>query len=32
VLGKFSPAVKPKKDTIDITKTYTTEFATAAKS
>ncbi|GAA3548606.1 ABC transporter substrate-binding protein [Kribbella ginsengisoli] len=32
VLGKFSPAVKPKKDSIDITKTYTTEFATAAKS
>lgn len=32
VLGKFSPAVKPKKDTIDITKTYTTEFAKAAKS
>ncbi|TDU91503.1 NitT/TauT family transport system substrate-binding protein [Kribbella voronezhensis] len=32
VLGKFSPAVKPKKDTIDIAKTYTTEFAKAAKS
>ena len=32
VLGKFSPSVKPKKDTIDVTKTYTTEFASAAKS
>jgi NitT/TauT family transport system substrate-binding protein len=31
VLGKFSPSVKPKKDTIDVTKTYTTEFASAAK-
>lgn len=31
VLGSFSPSVKPKKDSIDITKTYTTEFATAAK-
>lgn len=27
VLGSFSPTVKPKKDTIDIGKTYTTEFA-----
>ncbi|WP_212755310.1 ABC transporter substrate-binding protein [Flexivirga aerilata] len=31
VLGSFSPSVKPKKDTIDITKTYTTEFAKNAK-
>lgn len=32
VLGSFSPAVKPKKDTIDVSKTYTTEFAQAAQS
>ena len=32
VLGSFSPSVKPKKASIDITKTYTTEFAGAAKS
>ncbi|WP_265445593.1 ABC transporter substrate-binding protein [Flexivirga meconopsidis] len=31
VLGSFSPSVKPKKDTIDITKTYSTEFAKNAK-
>jgi NitT/TauT family transport system substrate-binding protein len=31
VLGKFSPSVKPKKDSIDVSKTYTTEFAEAAK-
>lgn len=31
VLGSFSPSVKPKKDSIDITKTYTTTFAEAAK-
>lgn len=31
VLGSFSPSVKPKKDSIDIAKTYTTEFAVAAK-
>ncbi|MFF0267638.1 hypothetical protein [Kribbella sp. NPDC004536] len=31
VLGSFSPSVKPKKDTIDITKTYTTEFVSAAR-
>ncbi|HWD77746.1 MAG TPA: ABC transporter substrate-binding protein [Kribbella sp.] len=30
VLGSFSPSVKPKKDSIDITKTYTTEFVDAA--
>lgn len=30
VLGSSSPSVKPMKDTIDITKTYTTKFATAA--
>jgi NitT/TauT family transport system substrate-binding protein len=30
VLGSFSPSVKPKKDSIDISKTYTTEFAQAA--
>jgi NitT/TauT family transport system substrate-binding protein len=30
VLGSFSPSVKPKKSTIDISKTYTTQFATAA--
>ncbi|GAB3495278.1 type 2 periplasmic-binding domain-containing protein [Flexivirga lutea] len=32
VLGSFSPAVKPKKDQIDISKTYTTEFAQKADS
>jgi NitT/TauT family transport system substrate-binding protein len=32
VLGSFSPSVKPKKDTIDITKTYTTQFTQAATS
>ncbi|HWC24428.1 MAG TPA: ABC transporter substrate-binding protein [Flexivirga sp.] len=32
VLGSFSPAVKPKKDQIDISKTYTTEFAKKATS
>ncbi|MGC0416120.1 ABC transporter substrate-binding protein [Embleya sp. AB8] len=26
VLGKFSPSVKGKKDSVDLTKTYTTEF------
>lgn len=31
VLGSFSPAVKPKKHSIDVAKTYTTEFAQAAK-
>ena len=31
VLGSFSAAVKPKKDSIDVAKTYTTEFAEAAK-
>lgn len=31
VLGSFSANVKPKKDTIDLSKTYTTEFAKAAK-
>lgn len=31
VLGSFSPNVKPKKDQIDLSKTYTTEFAKAAK-
>lgn len=30
VLGSFSPSVKPKKDQIDITKTYTQEFAKKA--
>jgi len=30
VLGSFSPSVKPKKDQIDISKTYTTQFATKA--
>jgi NitT/TauT family transport system substrate-binding protein len=29
VLASFSPAVKAKKDSIDLTKTYTTEFAKA---
>ncbi|GAB2816989.1 ABC transporter substrate-binding protein [Lentzea nigeriaca] len=28
VLSQFSPAVKPKKDQIDLSKTYTTEFVT----
>jgi len=32
VLGSFSPSVKPKKDSIDITKTYTTEFTGAAQN
>jgi sulfonate transport system substrate-binding protein len=32
VLGSFSPAVKPKKDSIDLSKTYTTKFAQAAQS
>ncbi len=32
VLGAFSPAVKPKKDSIDLSKTYTTTFAQAAQS
>jgi NitT/TauT family transport system substrate-binding protein len=31
VLGSFSPSVEPKKDSIDVSKTYTTEFAEAAK-
>ncbi|GAB3580282.1 ABC transporter substrate-binding protein [Calidifontibacter terrae] len=31
VLGSFSVNVKPKKDSIDLSKTYTTEFAKAAK-
>ncbi len=31
VLGSFSPTVKPKKDSIDLSKTYTTQFAEAAK-
>lgn len=31
VLGTFSPAVKPKKDSIDLSKTYTTKFVDAAK-
>jgi NitT/TauT family transport system substrate-binding protein len=31
VLGTFSEIVKSKKDTIDLKKTYTTEFATKAK-
>jgi NitT/TauT family transport system substrate-binding protein len=30
VLSSFSPSVKGKKDSIDLSKTYTTEFATAA--
>jgi len=30
VLGSFSPSVKPKKDQIDISKTYTTQFAKKA--
>jgi NitT/TauT family transport system substrate-binding protein len=30
VLGSFSPSVKPKKDSIDLSKTYTSAFATAA--
>lgn len=29
VLGSFSPAVQPKKDSIEVTKTYTTEFVQA---
>jgi NitT/TauT family transport system substrate-binding protein len=32
VLGSFSPNVQGKKATIDLSKTYTTEFATAAKT
>jgi NitT/TauT family transport system substrate-binding protein len=32
VLGSFSPSVKPKKDSIDVSKTYTTQFAQAAQS
>jgi NitT/TauT family transport system substrate-binding protein len=32
VLGSFSPSVKPKKDSIDISKTYTTDFAQAAQA
>jgi len=32
VLGSFSPSVKPKKESIDISKTYTTEFTQAAQS
>jgi NitT/TauT family transport system substrate-binding protein len=32
VLGSFSPAVKPKKSSIDVSKTYTTKFAQAAQS
>jgi NitT/TauT family transport system substrate-binding protein len=28
VLAQFSPSVKPKKDTIDLAKTYTSEFVT----
>lgn len=31
VLGSFSPVVEPKKDSIDLTKTYTTKFVDAAK-
>lgn len=31
VLGSFSPVVQPKKDSIDLTKTYTTKFVDAAK-
>jgi NitT/TauT family transport system substrate-binding protein len=30
VLSSFSPNVKGKKDTIDLAKTYTTEFVKAA--
>lgn len=30
VLGTFNPNVKSKKDTIDLSKTYTTDFATKA--
>jgi NitT/TauT family transport system substrate-binding protein len=30
VLGSFSPSVKPKKSTIDISKTYTSKFAKSA--
>jgi NitT/TauT family transport system substrate-binding protein len=30
VLGSFNPNVKGKKDQIDLSKTYTTEFAKAA--
>ena len=30
VLGSFSPNVKPKKDSIDLSKTYTTKFAKKA--
>jgi NitT/TauT family transport system substrate-binding protein len=29
VLGSFSPVVKPKKDSIDLAKTYTTKFVDA---
>jgi NitT/TauT family transport system substrate-binding protein len=32
VLSSFSPSVQGKKDTIDLTKTYTTEFVEAAKT
>jgi NitT/TauT family transport system substrate-binding protein len=32
VLGSFSPNVMGKKDTIDLSKTYTTEFVNAAKT
>jgi NitT/TauT family transport system substrate-binding protein len=32
VLGSFSPTVKPMKDSIDLSKTYTTQFALAVKS
>lgn len=32
VLGSFSPSVKPKKGTIDISKTYTSKFAQSATS
>ncbi len=31
VLGTFSPVVKPKKDSLDLSKTYTTTFVDAAK-
>jgi NitT/TauT family transport system substrate-binding protein len=31
VLGSFSPVVQPKKDSIDLAKTYTTKFVDAAK-
>jgi NitT/TauT family transport system substrate-binding protein len=30
VLGQFSPSVKPNKDKVDLTKTYTTEFVDKA--